>query len=416
MASLLHIEEPASPDNETQPGGQWNAFLELGFRPLYLAGCLWAMVSMAVWVFGQTAPGRLSGVYWHAHEMLWGFVATIAVGFLLTATSNWTGRNPLQGPALGALVLLWFAARVAWLLPSDAAFVVALICELFFFGWATAALGRVIFATRNRRNYAVPVLVLAMGLADGLFIYGTTRAAPPVVLGYFNTGLLCMAVIALLVAGRVMPFFAMRALPGLQLPALQVPGRIQLVACALALLFGLVQLDSLSGLALAIAASISLLQLIRWQFWQVRKVPLLWVLYVAYAMLSLGLFLAAARAFGVSMRLAWPAHVIGIGGFALMIIGMVTRTSLGHLGRPLQTDRAMVVAFVLVMVSAVLRLAVLPNWLNEASALSQFLLQTSAVAWIGAFGIFVWKFLPMLIRPRLAPSAAATPVNFVERK
>ena len=66
----------------------------MGFRPLYLAGCAWALISVLLWVHAPSLlRGELNGLAWHAHEMLWGFVATIAVGFLLTAGANWTGRN-----------------------------------------------------------------------------------------------------------------------------------------------------------------------------------------------------------------------------------------------------------------------------------------------------------------------------------
>ena len=102
---------------------KWSAFLELGFRPLYLAGCFWAAVSVALWVFAPgLLRGQLVGVIWHAHEMLWGFIATIAVGFLLTAGRNWTGINPLKGRALSALGLLWVLTRVGYLVLGAAAF------------------------------------------------------------------------------------------------------------------------------------------------------------------------------------------------------------------------------------------------------------------------------------------------------
>ena len=98
MAQWLELEEPL---RTREPAPQWKAFLELGFRPLYLLGCLWAALSVALWVYApQWIAGRMPGVFWHAHEMLWAFVATIAVGFLFTAGSNWTGRNPLQGLSL----------------------------------------------------------------------------------------------------------------------------------------------------------------------------------------------------------------------------------------------------------------------------------------------------------------------------
>lgn len=203
MAELVQIEEPG---RAQAPPPQWAAFLELGFRPLYLAGCLWAAVSVALWVFAPgLLRGQLPGVIWHAHEMLWGFIATIAVGFLLTAGSNWTGINPLKGSALGALSLLWMLARVGYLVPGSAAFTVAALAELLFFAASAVALGRAIYGARSQRNYGVPLLVLALGVADALFLLAARQGDYMRLMQHFNTGLLCMAVIALLVARRVIP-------------------------------------------------------------------------------------------------------------------------------------------------------------------------------------------------------------------
>lgn len=94
MSRLLNIEEPAAAAQRPS----MTAFLALGFRPLYIAGAAWALISIALWIFApQTLDGPLPHVYWHAHEMLWGFIITIAVGFLLTASATWTGFNPLAG-------------------------------------------------------------------------------------------------------------------------------------------------------------------------------------------------------------------------------------------------------------------------------------------------------------------------------
>ena len=78
------------------------------------------------------------------------------------------------------------------------------------------------------------------------------------------------------------------------------------------------------------------------------RVPLLWILYAGYLGLSIGCWSAAQLA-GLVVRVAWPAHVIGVAGFSVMILGMVTRTALGHLGRPLQTDRSMVLSYALII-------------------------------------------------------------------
>ena len=79
---------------------------------------------------------------------------------------------------------------------------------------------------------------------------------------------------------------------------------------------------------------IALVQVLAWKPWAVRRVPLLWILYLGYAALGVGLLVAAAHASGWVLRAAWPVHVIGVSGFSVLIIGMVTRTALGHLGRP----------------------------------------------------------------------------------
>lgn len=375
---------------------EWKAFLELGFRPLYLAGCLWAAVSVALWVFFPgLLRGQLVAVIWHAHEMLWGFIATIAVGFLLTAGANWTGINPFKGRALGLLALLWVVARIGYLLPGTVAFAVALGAELAFFLWATMAFAGAIIKSRNRRNYAVPLLLLGLGIVDALYLRAAWQGDYLLLMQRFGTGLLCMAVIALLVARRVIPFFAMRGVPGLSVPMLTRAGQWQLAAGILAIACGLMQWQLAMAALLVIAAVIAVIQLVAWNPWAVRRVPLLWILYLGYAGLAAGLIVAAARAL-VPMRMAWPAHVIGMAGFSVLIIGMVTRTALGHLGRPLRTDRLMVSCYILVILATALRLlALLP------AAASPTLLHASTCAWALAFGLYLWRFAPMLVRPRL---------------
>lgn len=394
MAELLQIEEPT---RSKAPAPQWRAFLELGFRPLYLAGCFWAAVSVMLWVYApQLLTGTLAGVLWHAHEMLWGFIATIAVGFLLTAGGNWTGINPLSGPALGALSMLWVLARVSYLAPGSTAFRVGACCELVFFVGAAIALGRCIYAARSQRNYGVPLLVLALGIADAFYLAAVLQGDYALLMQRFNIGLLCMAVIALLVARRVIPFFAMRAVPGMDIPMHVRSGQWQLGAGVLSIACGLLQVPQAMALSLAVAGTIALVQVVSWKPLAVRHQPLLWVLYVGYAGLGAGLLVAAAHAVGWIARAAWPAHVIGVAGFSVLIIGMVTRTALGHLGRPLQADRNVQAAYVLVIAAAVLRvLALLPTPFTIAA------LHASATAWILAFTLYLWRFLPMLIRPRI---------------
>lgn len=410
MALLLSIDEPPK-SSAAAPSVE--AFLEMGFRPVYLAGALWALLAVAVWIFAPQLPGgTLGGLTWHAHEMLWGFVATIAVGFLMTAGGAWTGINPLAGRALAVLCLLWALARVAFLLPGDAAFLAGALAEGGFFALAAAALGRSVLLSRNTRNYAVPLMLLGLGLTDLLFLLATRAGDYGALMRHFNAGLLVMTLLTLLVARRVIPFFAMRAVPGLTVPAHLQSGMAQLIASAVAVLCLFAGWTTALAAALTVAGGIALLQWVSWKPWRVMHKPLLWILYVGYAGLGIGLLLAAAHAAGAGTPAALHVHVIAMGGFSVLIIGMITRTALGHLGRPLDTDRSMVTAYGLVIAATVLRLAAL-----HPSPASVHLLHGAAGLWALAFALYLWRFFPMMIRPRPDRAGpAAQPVSITPRR
>lgn len=387
-----HRSHAARPDLE--------AFLSLGFRPLYIAGCAWALVSIAIWVFApQWLTGQLTGVAWHAHEMLWGFVVTIAVGFLLTASATWTGHNPIQGRPLGWLLVLWMVARAGYLASSQWMFYLAIAAETLFFLVAAHSVMKVVLKGPNRRNDGLPYLVAGLGVINLLFLLAAWQGDYVALMERFNLGLICMAVIALLIGRRVIPFFANRRVDGLNLPMLTRSGQVQIGLGVLAILSGLTGQYVLMGGILGMVGLMGLFQLYRWKPWAVRHNPMLWILYLGYACLSAGLVVAAMHFLGLlAVTLDRPAtfvHLIGMGGFGLLIIGMVTRTALGHLGRPLALDTSMLVSYVLVIVSVICRL-----WALFPSAMSVFALQASAITWILAMGLYLWRFTPMLIRPR----------------
>src|SRR4029077_5165902 len=93
------------------------ALLSYGFRPVFFLGACQAALGMALWMpafEGEIAiPSLFMPRDWHVHEMLFGYLAAVLTGFLLTAIPNWTGRLPLQGRQLLGLVMVWLAGRVA---------------------------------------------------------------------------------------------------------------------------------------------------------------------------------------------------------------------------------------------------------------------------------------------------------------
>lgn len=374
----------------------WPAFFSIGFRPFYALSCLWGIVSIALWVYYPAAiTSWLHPIYWHAHEMLWGFVVSIAAGFLLTASANWTAHNPLRGPMLALLALLWLVIRVGLLLPNATGFYLSLVASLGFYALLSAALARVIIMAGNRRNLMMPVFVAGLGLSDILFLWSAYQQHYQVLSQYLQTGLLLMCLVTLLIGRRVIPFFTHRAIPGRKVPMHVAAGMAQLLFSVVAIASIWLSWPTLQAIALMLIAILAIIQ--AWQWWSApaRRIPLLWILYIGWIGLAVGLLVTATQSLGYIHHSAWSAHTIGMAGFGILIIGMITRTALGHLGLALKTDQTILWMYLLFIAATLLRLAAL---LVPAARLP--LLHTASLAWILCLALYLWRFLPLLMRPR----------------
>ena len=143
----------------------WSVLFSLGFRPFYLAGSLYAVISMAFWIAivsgSYSLNGPLQGSLWHAHELIFGFAVAILMGFLYTAVSNWTRIATPSGWWLGAIVALWVAGRVG-LLIGEGLFVVLL--DLAFLPLAAIGIAQPLIRSGNRRNYFTLLLIFILFL------------------------------------------------------------------------------------------------------------------------------------------------------------------------------------------------------------------------------------------------------------
>jgi uncharacterized protein involved in response to NO len=372
--------------------------LRLGFRPFYLGTALLACLSVPLWitVFLGHVPWQLPvpPLLWHAHEMLFGFAAGVVVGFLLTAVKAWTGLETARGPLLGALALLWLAARLAALVapyPVYAALDMALLPA------AAAVLLRVLLKAGNKRNIPLVSLLLMMAAANLAFHLSVLGAIalPAMTALYAELALILMVVCV--ITGRVVPMFTRNVTPGL---VIHVSRRFELslLACT-ALALALWVLSAPAPVVLAASLAAAVLHAVRLWSWHplvTRKRPILWILHASYAWLPVGFALLALAQLGwVPQTLAVHAFAVGvIGG---LIIGMVTRTARGHTGRLLQASHGEVAAYALVMAAAVLRVlvpAVQPAWYAWA-------LEGAACLWAIAFAIYLAIYTPWLMRTRL---------------
>ncbi len=140
------------------------AILRQGFRPFFLAAGVWAAGVVALWLAviagALVLPSAFDPITWHAHEMLFGYLAAVIAGFLLTAVPNWTGRLPVGGWRLGVLFALWCAGRVAVGFSALTGPMVAAAVDLAFLAALSAVVLREIAAKGNRRNLPIVGIVV----------------------------------------------------------------------------------------------------------------------------------------------------------------------------------------------------------------------------------------------------------------
>jgi uncharacterized protein involved in response to NO len=369
--------------------------LRLGFRPFYLAAALAAVAAMALWpaVFlGRVRPASgLAPVAWHAHEMLFGVMAAVVVGFLFTAGKVWTGQGTPRGAALGALVALWLAGRVAGLLAPAWAFA---LLDGAFLPLVAAIFVRLLLRAGQWRNASVAAVLALLAAANLAFHAAELRALELDPMRALHAGLALLVVLESLIGGRVIPGFTRSAIPGLVLRDQRGLDRAAIAATALAM--GL-WIGELAGAAptLALAALLQAARLQGWRPWVARRRPILWILHVGYAWIPLGLALLALSAAGVVARSA-GVHALAVGATGGLVLGMLTRTARGHTGRTLQASRAEVLAYVALTLAAILRTgaALAPAWFEPAVC-------AAGVAWIAAFALYLWRFAPWLLATRL---------------
>lgn len=393
MAALFRIDEPLSRVVDRRPG--WTAFFSMAFRPFYLLAAVQAALFVFVWAFGIGGTRALPGFLWHGHEMIWGYAGAIIVGFLLTAVATWTGQPPVRGATLAGLVVLWVLARIVLLAARDSALWGGALSVLFFVS-AAVLLAVPVVRTRNVRNYIVPLLLLAFGAANLVFhlaVAGHLTVNPRHML---HVGLLIVATVIFFMGMRVIAFFTSRAL---QIPQVVNGRAVSFVAVGapLAMAF-LVAIDApvLASVVLGfVGAATNLVQLVRWWHPRVARNPLLWVLFAGYACAALGVGLYPIALAVWPLLTSAAVHSIAVGGVGLLTLGMMSRTALGHTGRPLELPSPMGVAFWLVLAATGLRLL---STLPFAGA--PWMLAASGLCFSAALSLFVFRFGPWLIRPR----------------
>ncbi|TPI29880.1 NnrS family protein [Mesorhizobium sp. B3-2-1] len=365
------------------------AFLSYGFRPFFFLGSLYAALSILLWLpiyAGELQTHSLFvPVDWHIHEMLFGYLPAIVTGFLLTAIPNWTGRLPVQGLPLLALVVLWLAGRAAVFFSADIGWEAAAVIDGSFLLAVAAAAAREIVAGRNWRNLKVlpPLVVLAS--ANGAFhieahVLGMSDISR-------RLGMAAAILLISLIGGRIIPSFTrnwlVRENPG-RLPA---PfdrfdiGSIFISAIGLGA-WTFAPNNGVSGLLLGAAAIGQAWRLSRWAGDRTLRDPLVLILHLAYALVPLGFSLISASIFLPAIPVAAGLHAFGAGAVGSMTIAVMARATLGHTGRLLRAGRQTIIIFAAILIAASLRIV-------AAFVPYDGIVEVAGVAWAMAYAGFL---------------------------
>lgn len=391
LMALIPLSDPVPPSRSPRNG--W-AVLALGFRPFYLLGSSFAVLAIPAWLLvlsGRLEPAVL-GLWWHAHEMLFGFAGAVVVGFLFTAGRNWTGLDTPKGVGLAALALLWLAGRLGMVLDGGAW---TATVDSLFLPAAAGALARVFIRANSRRNHFIVGLLLAMAAANVGFHLGRLGVIAIDPMSALHAALGVLIVLETIIAGRVVPSFtaaALRPVKQWQSPRLN---QSAIALTGIALLAWAFSVEG-AGWLLALAAAMQLVRSAGWNPWAARREPLLWVLHLAHGWVVVGLALLAAAQWN-AVPVSAGVHALTIGTTAGLIIGMITRTALGHTGRRLVVGRVETLAYGLVHLAALVRVVTLV----ALPAMATAGIHAAAAMWTVAFLLYLGRYGPYLVRPRL---------------
>ena len=380
------------------------ALFDYGFRPFFLIAGVYALVVVPIWLFlygHQAVPfGALPAMYWHAHEMVYGFVSAAIAGFLLTSVPSWTGARGFAGAPLYALVAAWLAGRIAMTMFGHWPVWIIAIAELSMLPLLAALLLPPLLRTRNR-NVRLLFVLLMLWSADAAFVWAVAQGDVGVAARSISFAINLVLVLVTVIGGRIVPAFTANALRR-RGESSEIVSHTWLEVSVIssmiiiAVLDAFVPLGSAHGIIAGAAAILHVIRLSGWRSFHTRGESILWVLHLAYAWLPIGLALKAFYLFGGFDWASKWQHALTAGVFGTMILAVMTRASLGHTGRPLAVSRSTTFAY------ALLTLAVCIRVLSGAVNISiyRIVVEVAGAAWSLAFLLYLITYTPVLVLPR----------------
>ncbi|QJR82387.1 NnrS family protein [Alteromonas pelagimontana] len=379
-----------------------NRFACAPFRLFFLASSVWAVLALLLWgqFFLHGFTLSVNPVFWHAHEMLFGFAVPVAFGFIFTAARHWTGKQATLLSYQLFLLALWLLCRFTFFIPflhSHNAIFIGV--HLTWWVSALAALYRQLLHKQSGTYAGHFLIFFVMAMVDISMLILQREGAQQEVQVLLTTAVLLFCVLIGLIGSKILPFFTQRAVAGYQVRRRPRLEKLTFVITAVSVVSFFTSkwfaVSSLPGYWLIAAGFLNATLLISWHTKGIWHHPLLWSLYVAFGFMSLGLLFCGISFFAFFVPFNDALHLITIGAMSSMMLAIMVRVSLGHTGRVVRAPRYFGLALILLFGIAFIRML--------AFLFPSPPLIWSITAWGAAFviSLFVIRFGAILLRPRI---------------
>lgn len=402
----------------SQPPSSPHPILNLSFRIFFSAAAIFAIIVMVLWSFVFTGHTNIDAqvinpLYWHGHEMIYGYALAVVAGFLLTAVKTWTGVMMPHGYRLLGIFGCWLLARLSW-----AAFGIGLgggqdvwllyaaaIFDMLFILLMAFAVFRAVLKVKQYKQMGILAKLALLALGNGLCYWGVFTANMTTTKIGVYLGFYLIIGMVLTIGRRVVPFFIERGL-SVSTPKGTASVNVRnnkvqdIASLVLFFVFFITDVFYANQYLLTISAlGVAIVNLVRLAGWYHRGIwqkPLLWSLYIAFLGMCLSFFLYALQPWlGFSHSIA--VHALSIAGVGMMTVAMMTRVSLGHTGRNIHRPPPSVNIIYILMIVVYVSRVFLP--LLDSSHYLWWIMVAQG-AWIACFVLFCVSYLPMLAKPR----------------
>ena len=381
--------------------------LRLAFRPLFLGGTLFSIIAISWWSYFWITPFNWTPhggpIWWHGHEMLFGFGAAIVVGFLLTAVQSWTGVIGLRGKPLALLAITWLLGRLLLAFGTDYHLPNWFIAlgDISYLLLATIAMAYPVLKVKQWRNLMFVPVLFVLTLLNASGHWAVINDQPQLATQALHGTIILFSLIISILGGRVIPAFTANTTQCAKQAPIKILEVTAIVSIILLILIAFIGFNNVSPHLLLLISSIAALsngvRFSRWGFQHCKSEPLLWSLHTAYIFIPLGFIMLALHSLGLMDNTSAALHSITVGSIGGMILAMISRVTLGHTGRQLNPPRLMTFAYLCVFLATLIRV-IIPAWFPNFTIWS---IGLAGCLWIIAFSLYFYYYTPMLLTARV---------------